>query len=162
MCNCKHSTAVGGEGHRCPGDPSISAIGSRWESRYDESDSFPDSSYRTQSSFRGGRSFRTPPIGVATVVPSETLQRSIADTPELAEGVAIVRRRLDFDDPTFDETQGGCGACPRKQTRRSGMTSSSCPMGNISRTARSPCGKCSKVIQKLNKFIFDRNSFLYE
>lgn len=74
----------------------MSAIGSRWESGYDESNSCPDSSYRTaQSSFRSGRSFRTPTAGLAAVVPNETLQRSIADTPELAEGVAIVRRRLD-------------------------------------------------------------------
>nr|XP_050851225.1 uncharacterized protein LOC127064325 isoform X1 [Vespula vulgaris] len=141
MCNCKHSTAI--EDHRCPIDPSMS-VGSRWESGYDDSDNFVDSHYRTApSSFRSGRSYRIPPTGVATVIPNEPQQRSIADTPELAEGVAIVRRRLDFDDPTFDEN--GCGLCSRRQTRRSGMTSSCPTRSALSRTRMTSCGKCSKM-----------------
>lgn len=71
------------------------SVGEGWESGYGEYDDVLDESYRRpETSFRSDRSFRTPTRGIATVVPKETLQGSIADTPELAEGVAIVRRRL--------------------------------------------------------------------
>lgn len=135
MCNCKHSTSLGGEQYTgyCPVDASIS-VGEGWQTGQDEPYKSQDESYRTvPGSYRS--TFHTPPQRIQPVVPHAPLRQRIARIPELAAGVAIVQRRLDFDDPTFDETEPDCG-----------MNQSSYSMGrNLPRGIKTtPCKKCFK------------------
>ncbi|KAI4498740.1 hypothetical protein M0802_006207 [Mischocyttarus mexicanus] len=175
MCNCKHSTALG-EGHigYCPTIDEFISVGEGWQTAQDESyisqdescnsqdESYnsQDESYRTSPmSFR--KTFHTPPQRIPPVVPHAPLRQRIARFPELAAGVAIVQRRLDFDDPTYDETETESASYRKNNlTRRLRVAQPSCSMEQSlpRRTRTAPCRKCLRVI--INKYNHDHKNHL--
>lgn len=146
MCNCKHSTMIGEaqHGEKCEIDPSVS-VGEGWQSGLEEESSVPDEMYRTaRSNATGYSGMRTPRgRGIPVVTPDAPLRQRIARDPELAAGVAIVQRRIDYDEPTFAEPSGYCPIRPPDESRRSRrQTSRPCPPRM---TKMTPCGKCLRM-----------------